>query len=91
MKTVNLTIAGTCTGDSGRGGWAFVLRMGEHSIERTGGSPLTTKAQMELSAVTEGLKALLERVKSISSATIGICSMASNTGARCGGAPCSPE
>ena len=61
MKTVNLTIAGTCTGDSGRGGWAFVLRMGEHSIERTDGSPLTTKAQMELKAVTEGLKALRER------------------------------
>jgi hypothetical protein len=61
MKTVNLTIAGTCTGDSGRGGWAFVLRMGEHSIERTGGSPLTTKAQMELNAVTESLKALRER------------------------------
>ena len=61
MKTVNLTIAGTCTGDSGRGGWAFVLRMGEHSIERTDGSPLTTKAQMELNAVTEGLKALRER------------------------------
>ena len=35
--------------------------MGEHSIERTGGSPLTTKAQMELNAVTEGLKALRER------------------------------
>jgi len=27
--------------------------MGEHSIERTDGSPLTTKAQMELNAVTE--------------------------------------
>ena len=61
MKTVNLTIAGTCTGDSGRGGWAFVLRMDEHSMERTGGSPQTTKAQMELNAVTEGLKALRER------------------------------
>lgn len=61
MKTVNLTIAGTCTCDPGPGGWAFVLRMGEHSLERTGGSPQTTKAQMELNAVTEGLKALRER------------------------------
>jgi ribonuclease HI len=60
MKIVNLTIAGTCTGDSGRGGWAFVLRMGEHSMERTGGSTQTTKIQMELNAVTEGLKALRE-------------------------------
>jgi ribonuclease HI len=61
MKTVNLTIVGTCTGDPGRGGWAFILRMGEHSMERTGGSPQTTKAQMEMNAVIEGLKALRER------------------------------
>ena len=54
MKTVNLTIVGTCTGDPGRGGWAFVLRMGEHSMERTGGSPQTTKAQMEMNAVIRG-------------------------------------
>jgi ribonuclease HI len=60
MKTVNLTIAGSCTGDPGRGGWAFILRMGEHSRERTGGSPQTTKGQMELNAVIEGLKALRE-------------------------------
>ena len=61
MKTVNLTIAGTCTGDAGPGGWAFVLRMDEHSMERTGGSPQTTRGQMELNAVMEGLKALRER------------------------------
>ena len=55
MKTVNLTIASTCTGDPGCGGWAFLLRMGEHSMERTGGSPQTTKGRMELNAVIAGL------------------------------------
>ena len=60
MKTVNLTIAGTCTNDPGRGGWAFVLRMGEHSMERTGGSPHTIRAQIEMNAVIEGLRALQE-------------------------------
>ena len=58
--TVHLYTDGACSGNPGRGGWAFIL---EHpssgkSIERGGGERDTTNNRMELSAVIEGLDAL---------------------------------
>lgn len=60
MKRVFMTINGNCVGSHGPGGWAFILRFGQRSIERAGGSSDTTKVRMELQAVLEGFKALRE-------------------------------
>jgi ribonuclease HI len=38
MKQVTLISEGDCLGIPGPGGWAYILRYGEHSTERTGGS-----------------------------------------------------
>jgi ribonuclease HI len=60
MKRITLTIDGTCLGSPGPGGWAYILRYGEHSLERSGGSTNTTKARMELLATLEAFKAIKE-------------------------------
>jgi len=63
LPTVVLFTDGACRGNPGPGGWAFVLRhpaTGKEKIE-SGGRPLTTNNQMELSAVIQGLSALSRR------------------------------
>jgi ribonuclease HI len=60
MKHVVLTTDGACIGNPGPGGWACVLRYGEHLRELTGGERHTTNNRMELRAVIEGLSALKE-------------------------------
>jgi ribonuclease HI len=59
-KEVTLTTDGACIGNPGPGGWACVLRFGQHKGEVFGFSPSTTNNRMELQAVIEGLKALKE-------------------------------
>lgn len=49
---------GACSGNPGAGGWAAVLRYGEHEKEISGGAPETTNQRMELTAAIEALKAL---------------------------------
>jgi ribonuclease HI len=60
LRTVYLFTDGACSGNPGPGGWAYVLRDGPTSKEReaSGGLPVTTNNQMELTAVLEGLRAL---------------------------------
>ncbi len=58
MKQVTLISDGACVGNPGPGGWAYILRYGEHSLERSGGDSDTTNNRMELVATIEGLKAL---------------------------------
>lgn len=60
MKQVTLVTDGSCLGNPGPGGWAYVLRFGSHVKEATGGNPHTTNNRMELSAAVEGLRALKE-------------------------------
>ncbi|HSU33720.1 MAG TPA: ribonuclease HI [Bryobacteraceae bacterium] len=60
MKQVQLITDGACKGNPGRGGWAFILRYGEHKREMFGSAPETTNNRMELTAVIEGLKRLKE-------------------------------
>ena len=52
---------GACKGNPGRGGWAFILRYGEHKREMFGSAPETTNNRMELMGVIEGLKRLKEQ------------------------------
>ena len=60
MKSVTLITDGSCLGNPGPGGWAALLRYGEHSRELSGVDPETTNNRMEMTAVLEGLSALRE-------------------------------
>lgn len=60
MRKVTLITDGACVRNPGPGGWAFILRYGEHSKEGVGGEPDTTNNRMEIAAAIEGLKALKE-------------------------------
>jgi ribonuclease HI len=61
VKHVQLITDGACKGNPGKGGWAFILRYGDHTRELFGASPHTTNNRMELAAAIEGLKRLNER------------------------------
>ena len=60
MKTVQLITDGACSGNPGPGGWACILRYGNHKKEMFGSSPHTTNNRMELAAAIEGFRALRE-------------------------------
>jgi ribonuclease HI len=49
---------GACKGNPGVGGWGVLMRYGRHEKELSGGEARTTNNRMELTAVTEGLRAL---------------------------------
>jgi ribonuclease HI len=60
LKRVQLVTDGACLGNPGPGGWACILRYGEHKREIFGCEPHTTNNRMELTAAIEGLKRLKE-------------------------------
>ena len=60
MKHVQLITDGSCIGNPGKGGWACILRFGEHTKELYGCEPHTTNNRMELTAAIEGLRRLKE-------------------------------
>jgi ribonuclease HI len=60
VKKVTLISDGACVGNPGPGGWAYILRYADHSMEGAGGTSDTTNNRMEITAVIEGLKALRE-------------------------------
>jgi ribonuclease HI len=59
-KKVRLITDGSCLGNPGPGGWAVILKYGQHTKEMYGHEPHTTNNKMELTAAVEGLKALKE-------------------------------
>jgi len=63
MPFVKLFTDGSCRGNPGPGGWAYILKHPTTGTvkEASGGAPLTTNNQMELQAVVEGLQALKTR------------------------------
>jgi len=61
MKKVRLITDGSCLGNPGPGGWACILRYGQHKREMYGCAPQTTNNRMELTAAIEGLRTLKER------------------------------
>jgi len=61
LKQVLLITDGACKGNPGPGGWACILRYGEHSKELYGYDPQTTNNRMELTAAIQGLKAIKEK------------------------------
>ena len=60
MKQVYLISDGACIGNPGPGGWACILRYGNHKKELFGCEEDSTNNRMELRAVIEGLTALRE-------------------------------
>ena len=61
MKQVQLITDGACIGNPGPGGWAYILKYGNHKVEKFGSVPQTTNNRMELTAAIMGLRALKER------------------------------
>jgi ribonuclease HI len=55
---VSLFTDGACSGNPGPGGWAAILRYGDHEKVLSGGEAETTNNRMELMAVIRGLEAL---------------------------------
>ena len=60
MKRVIIHTDGSCLGNPGSGGWAAVLRYGEHRREIAGGFAPTTNNRMEIMAVLYALELLKE-------------------------------
>jgi ribonuclease HI len=60
LKQVQLITDGACLGNPGKGGWACILRYGEHKREVYGFEAHTTNNRMELTAAIEGLRLLKE-------------------------------
>src|SRR5436190_14921469 len=60
LKKILLITDGACKGNPGPGGWACVLRFGEHKKEMFGSEPHTTNNRMELMAAIQGLRAIKE-------------------------------
>ena len=60
MKKIHLITDGACLGNPGPGGWACILRYGDHRKEMFGSEKQTTNNRMELQAALEGLSALKE-------------------------------
>jgi len=58
VKQVEIFTDGACKGNPGPGGWAALLRMGEHEKELSGSEPETTNNRMEMTAVIRALDAL---------------------------------
>ena len=54
---------GACRGNPGPGGWAALLRTGEHEREISGAETHTTNNRMELTAVIRALEALKRPVQ----------------------------
>jgi len=63
VKEVIAFTDGACSGNPGIGGWAYILKYGEHTKEDWGCVLHTTNNRMELTAIIEALKALKEPCK----------------------------
>lgn len=60
MKKISLYSDGSSLGNPGPGGWGTILKYKTNEKRVSGGNPLTTNNQMELTGVIEGLKLLKE-------------------------------
>lgn len=58
MKSVKLFSDGSCLGNPGAGGWAYILQYGDAIKKASGAEAMTTNNQMELMAAIMGLSAL---------------------------------
>ena len=59
-KHVTIWTDGSCDTGSGDGGWAYLIRFGEHRRKAAAFEAATTNNRMELTAAVEALRALTE-------------------------------
>ena len=57
-NAVTLFSDGACDTQAGHGGWASILKYGDHAVELSGHAQHTTNNRMELTGLLEGLRAL---------------------------------
>lgn len=60
MNDIILYTDGACSGNPGPGGWGFVMKFGDQTFEDSGFLAHTTNNAMELTAVIEGIDALID-------------------------------
>ena len=60
MKKISIYTDGACIGNPGPGGWGAILIYGDYKKEISGGCAETTNNRMELTAVIESLKRVVE-------------------------------
>jgi len=58
MTATQIYTDGSCLGNPGPGGWAYIIRDGKRDIEGHGSEPVTTNNRMELMAAIQALSAL---------------------------------
>ena len=63
MKTVELYTDGACSGNPGPGGWGAILRFNGHERELSGGEEMTTNNRMELTAVIQDSKYVVDALE----------------------------
>jgi ribonuclease HI len=63
LADVEIYTDGACRGNPGPGGWAALLRSGDHEREISGAEAMTTNNRMELTAVIRALEALKRTVR----------------------------
>lgn len=63
LKAVDIFTDGACSGNPGPGGWAAILRYGQHELEISGSMPQTTNNRMEVFAVISALGKLKTRCR----------------------------
>lgn len=61
-KIINIFTDGACSGNPGPGGWAAILKYGDHTKELSGGEPETTNNRMEMIAAIKGIEAVHTKV-----------------------------
>ena len=65
MKTINLYTDGSCLGNPGPGGWAYVLEWGDYRIYGADGMAETTNNRQELYAVIYGLERIEDKSRPV--------------------------
>ena len=61
MESIRIYTDGGCSGNPGPGAWAYIMLDGDSRREDSGYEAATTNNRMELSAVIEGLKRVVQR------------------------------
>lgn len=70
MQKIDVYTDGGCHGNPGPGAWAFVMRTDDGLIEKSGGDRLTTNNKMELEAVIQALRVVLDSTGSRREVTV---------------------
>lgn len=60
QNRVEIYCDGSCIGNPGPGGWAYIVRSSEGNIESSGGEPVATNNKMELMGAIKAIESINE-------------------------------